>query len=416
MSIFICRNLSLLLCHLQIVLAEALGVKKITGKTLRKVLVGASGPAALMTLINLSGFGAYLMLTTVIHAIFTTMLGITLPFAVYQNATIALSFLTGPFGFLLMAGLGGIPLLLGNRNVKRMLHARTVWLGVRACNLPVTPEDDTLPSFADVRADQTHSELEALKGHIDRLNRELDNTKRIRAREERNRTRTESQLRNVLSKLTDTERKKAEVEKRGRELQNRLHRLKVEHGHYQNSSVTPEEIEKVRSELEVYKETADEMSTTIDHLKTQNRVLLENLETRDQQLSQSAETIDRLQKDREKEERIHEIKLEKSRQILERTWVHIFPRFRFESKALRFAAKCSRIERMDIERCLVELYSAQDPGHLSKGKMRSQNNVHHAPLRLGDQPGRIQYDLRNGLVYIIDIYYRRDQNKTDKQR
>ena len=97
-------------------------------------MLGSSGPIALISLINLSGFGAYLMLTTVIHAVFTTMLGVTMPWAVYQGATTALAILTGPIGWLLSAGVGS--------KINRDLLAHTVWFGVSNCGQALVPDEE----------------------------------------------------------------------------------------------------------------------------------------------------------------------------------------------------------------------------------------------------------------------------------
>ena len=105
-------------------------------------MLGSSGPIALISLINLSGFGAYLMLTTVIHAVFTTMLGVTMPWAVYQGATTALAILTGPIGWLLSAGVGSIQIRRGQKKINRDLLAHTVWFGVSNCGQALVPDEE----------------------------------------------------------------------------------------------------------------------------------------------------------------------------------------------------------------------------------------------------------------------------------
>ncbi|GIV14722.1 MAG: hypothetical protein KatS3mg022_0157 [Armatimonadota bacterium] len=62
--------------------------------------VVASGGA--LFFINSLGFSAYIALSTIIHTVFTTMLGVTLPFAVYTTASTVLSVLTGPVGWAIL--------------------------------------------------------------------------------------------------------------------------------------------------------------------------------------------------------------------------------------------------------------------------------------------------------------------------
>ncbi len=141
-----------------------LGVNEITGEAVRKALTKSGGPITFIALINLSGFGAYLMLSTVMHAIFTTMLGITLPFAAYTGASSTLAFLTGPFGILLASGFGGWSLLKGKGKMIRSLLTVPVFLGVKANDKPLLPKKEELPSFLDA------TERRIREKYIDQIN------------------------------------------------------------------------------------------------------------------------------------------------------------------------------------------------------------------------------------------------------
>jgi uncharacterized protein YaaW (UPF0174 family) len=114
-------------------LRKALGVEEITSDTLGKLIKTTAGTTALLVALEASGFGAYMALTTIIHAIFTTTLGITLPFAVYTSATSALSFLLGPGGLLLFVG---VEIFMFNRSKKKIVYellAQIVWTSVLMC-------------------------------------------------------------------------------------------------------------------------------------------------------------------------------------------------------------------------------------------------------------------------------------------
>ena len=51
-----------------------------------------------------SSFGAYIAINTIIHAIFTSFLGITLPFAVYTGVAKGVSIIAGPIGWCALGG------------------------------------------------------------------------------------------------------------------------------------------------------------------------------------------------------------------------------------------------------------------------------------------------------------------------
>lgn len=85
---------------------KAIKTDELSGESLLRFLKTTSGIAIAQMLVGATGFGAFLFLTTSIHAL-GLLLGITFPFVTYTAATSTLSFLlSGPF-LLLIAGLSG---------------------------------------------------------------------------------------------------------------------------------------------------------------------------------------------------------------------------------------------------------------------------------------------------------------------
>ena len=103
-----------------------LQVDNLTGEVIRKALLSSSGPLSLMALVQISGFSSYILLTTVMHAISTSILGITLPFAAYTGATSALAFLSGPFALIIATGLTGWQIVKGSNKMNRLLLAKII--------------------------------------------------------------------------------------------------------------------------------------------------------------------------------------------------------------------------------------------------------------------------------------------------
>ncbi|MCS6829933.1 MAG: hypothetical protein NZ749_04735 [bacterium] len=103
------------------------GVEKITADTLIAVMKRIVEGGGAMIFINSLGFSVYIALSTFIHTVFTTLLGITLPFGVYTTASTVLSVLTGPVGWGL---LGTMAVLMfgyqGNRLNLELLNMVTL--------------------------------------------------------------------------------------------------------------------------------------------------------------------------------------------------------------------------------------------------------------------------------------------------
>lgn len=104
---------------------KALNVDELTGKTIRKTILQAGLSAVLIG--STSGLGLFVATTTIIHAVFTTALGITLPFFVYSSAMSVLGFLTGPAGLALVAGIAAYNLKNGNKKINREILSQFIY-------------------------------------------------------------------------------------------------------------------------------------------------------------------------------------------------------------------------------------------------------------------------------------------------
>lgn|GEM_PF-1375742 len=105
---------------------EDLGLQELTGRTLRTFVARGGLATLLLGGATAAGFGVYLAATTVAHALFTTVLGVTLPFVAYTTLTGGLAFLLSPLGALtVVGGLGA----LGYWRLRRSLDQRVLaWL------------------------------------------------------------------------------------------------------------------------------------------------------------------------------------------------------------------------------------------------------------------------------------------------
>jgi hypothetical protein len=95
---------------------QALGVDKLTGDILLKSALSAGAAGGFAAGVNAGGFAAYTAMSTVMHAVATTMLGVTLPFGVYTAAS---SFLSTASGGLLLLPLAGSWIFFNRRSRAR---------------------------------------------------------------------------------------------------------------------------------------------------------------------------------------------------------------------------------------------------------------------------------------------------------
>ena len=170
---------------------NALNIDELSGEVLRKAILSSSGPLATIGIVNLSGFGAYIALTTVMNAIFTTALGVTLPFGVYTTATSGLALLAGPVGWLLVLGIGGRQFLKGKKTLHRILLTQAVWFSYNYIEYNV--DEDDMPIWVPDRKKEKvnnfkekENELKTIINSLEERKKEVLNEKEKISKELKN--------------------------------------------------------------------------------------------------------------------------------------------------------------------------------------------------------------------------------------
>ncbi len=127
---------------------EVLRVDTLTGKTVRNTLLSAGLPAIVLG--TTSGLGVFVATTTIMHAVFTTMLGITLPFAAYTGAMSFLGVLTGPLGWGLIAGAAAYNIVGGDRKIDREMLSQCIYLSFVLNGRQFAPLESELAEWQSV--------------------------------------------------------------------------------------------------------------------------------------------------------------------------------------------------------------------------------------------------------------------------
>src|SRR5690606_17278421 len=146
-------------------LEKELEVERLSGRTLMTMLSAGGGVVLVATLVLATGFGAYMVLTTIIHAVMTTFLGITVPFAVYTSATTILSILLGPIGLMVM--LLTVVGFSGHRGQRRIDHLMLAYV-VTQSHVAAGPETEPEEDFEEsVRHSEMAVELHRLQKDVE---------------------------------------------------------------------------------------------------------------------------------------------------------------------------------------------------------------------------------------------------------
>jgi uncharacterized protein YaaW (UPF0174 family) len=329
---------------------KALNLQTLSASSLRDVVIKSGIPVAGIAVMQAGGFGAYLALTTVMHAVFTSMLGITLPFAAYTTATSALSILTGPVGVLFSLSVGALGYFWGRRKIERSQYAMIVFTCVGHAGRSLVPATHLLPSsqryklltngdsVPDATPSSEKDDFEQLL--LDRASRDQA-AKALTAVEAANTTAGDriSALSKRLKRAEETLASYAERQSTDANLQSSLRKLIDEQ---QNA------IRSLGLELDAARRTLQQTTAKLGFQK--NEII-------------AAESR-------------YVSRLERRGKELKELWLLHYPSMEFSQQALRWSAEQDFRGRIEVERALKEMHEASDPVKLSRSRVHTTGEHH----------------------------------------
>lgn len=397
-------------------LKEALGVEKLTGAAVRKMLTTAAGATTAMVALEVSGFGAYMALTTIIHAIFTTTLGITLPFAAYTGATSVLALITGPVGWIALAGVEIFMLNNGKNKLIYELMAQIVWGSVEAYGKKFTPSNEELPSWLpDMERDLANEEsTELLK-----IVKENETLKAEHRELEHTILQSEESIKRYNISINELNKKIAEISEKNRNSQNDMPELKrklyeaetlykaevsyIEQSDIQNIEIDQAEKDKYERLKVAFENSKLELERKEKEIKSTEELVCKSWKDIEEKQKQIEQLNDQVKEKEEKNRQLIEDldhsnevvdkRIEKTARSLEQRWSQAFRKIEFDNRVYKYVCKNFEYNELgSIEARLVEMYGTEDPLSLrsNRGNM-SDGRAHIEFSTPSGFPGRIFY-------------------------
>lgn len=354
----------------------------LSGKSLREVILRTGGPLASIAALQAGGFGTYLALATVMHTVFTSVLGITLPFAAYTGATSALSLLTGPLGIMFSLGLGALGYFWGRQKIERSQYGMIVFTCVVAAGHRLTPTTAALPSAKrslllgglstephsappDARQDDLALQdgrrtLEVLAGAARVAQKSLDGST--------------SSVSKLVSRLS-----KAEV------------RLAAAVGKNYEDQALRASLER---QMEVERREIARLAGELDRARSNAEMNKKDLADREFQLGRAKQK--------------HNSHLERRSKELKALWSIHFRNMDFQPQPLRWAADQDFAAWLEIERALKEMSDSSDPAALSRSKMHVTGEHHSSFTIPNGVPCRIFYIVSAGRIEVRRMCKKKD--------
>jgi len=397
-------------------LKKALGVDELSGIAVRKMLMTAGGATAAMVALEVSGFGAYMALTTIIHAIFTTTLGITLPFAAYTGATSALAFITGPVGWITLAGVEAFMLNKSKNKLIYELMAQIVWGSVEAYGKRFTPSNEELPSWLpNMERDAANKESTELLNLIkenDTLRVNHQKLSNIISMNEETIKKCNAHIKKLDSKIIESNNRnkksqmdRLELEKKLAEAENlyREEKTRIEEHIRQNAEIEATEKERYENVKSAYDKAKAELYNKEKEIKETEEIALISLQEKEDkqkeinelniQKEKQEDYIEKLYEELNKSNEIVDIKIDKNAKALKQRWSLAFKKIEFEPGVIKYVTKNFEYNELgNIEARLIEMHETDDPLSLrfNRGNM-SDGRAHIEFSTPSGFPGRIFY-------------------------
>lgn len=381
--------------HLVEELRNMASVEKMTSDALIGFMRQAiAGSGTLLTVSGL-GFSAYIALSTIIHTLFTTLLGITLPFGFYMTASSALSALTGPVGWLVLGSvLSGIFAHKGkklNRELLNMvaLTALTQWYqhwsttqeAQQVSPVVMVQEESTLP----VPLKEQTTEMRLANTSLQAAERKVSSL--------------ENQIQQVLQNVRYQEQRTAEATRKANERRMQLQRLRSHlqmadgrrHDLQQQVQQAPAEDLPLRVRLEVAEEEVrrlrQEVQTAWQLAEEAQKERIDAERALQQLLAEARQQIAELQEQKaEVGQQIADLKQQlqqlkaKRKQDYSHRFQRLTPNLRFHDRALDwFAEQTDDNVLLSAERILMDInYSVYPPQGWRRISNTTFEEVHFA--------------------------------------
>jgi uncharacterized protein YaaW (UPF0174 family) len=419
-------------------LQKALKVDVLTGNTVRQILSTTAGTTAAMIALDVSGFGAYMALTTIMHAVFTTTLGITLPFAAYSGATTVLAFITGPVGWITLLGVQVFMINSSKNKLIYELMAQVVWGSIVEYGKKFTPSDEELPSWLpDMERDIANKESEELmrlmnenaklQSQQQSLEDKLAKNKEIMQKDSVRINALNAKITEVQNRNERIQEEKFEAERKLADAATLFIEAKERFDEKAKQNIESDIVEKEEYErlIAAYEEAQSELKMKENEMMEVEELALKFMEEKEETQKEKEELLARseileneneqLTEERRKSEELLNKKLEKNAKELEQRWTVAFNRIKFEPGVTKYVFKHFQHNELgDIEALLVEMQGTNDPMSLkgNRGNM-SDGSAHIEFSTPSGFPGRIIYKVDKKrypgkLIVVSDIMKHND--------
>ena len=352
---------------------QSLQTDHLSGEVLRNSLLKSGiGIGSLITVG--SSFGAYIAINTIIHAIFTSFLGITLPFAVYTGVAKGVSIIAGPIGWCALGGYSIYSLIKTSGKLTSAMMSVVVFIAMTIYGKSFSVDENGAPlwitsdsiEYQEYKNNQYR--IIQLNDKVKILSKDLTLSQEKAQKIEAAKQKLEKVLQKQQANPSQTDQHivddlKEQIKVMSQQLNTVQENRKQIEKQYQAQIKESDALKARNKELKFQNKTLQEESTYYQkcsyEFEEENKLLQQRMTDQENQSAQKIHELEMQQQLMAEDEKAYENdakRLDDAKSLQQ-----IYEKFELEKQFLADYTSTNQTVRVYIQKMLTRLYAADDP-------------------------------------------------------
>lgn len=352
---------------------QSLQTDHLSGEVLRNsFLKSGIGIGSLITVG--SSFGAYIAINTIIHAIFTSFLGITLPFAVYTGVAKGVSIIAGPIGWCALGGYSIYSLIKTSGKLTSAMMSVVVFIAMTIYGKSFSVDENGAPlwitsdSIEYQEYQNNQYRIIQLNDKVKILSKDLTLSQEKAQKIEAAKQKLEKVLQKQQANPSQTDQHivddlKEQIKVMSQQLNTVQENRKQIEKQYQAQIKESDALKARNKELKFQNKTLQEESTYYQkcsyEFEEENKLLQQRMTDQENQSAQKIHELEMQQQLMAEDEKAYENdakRLDDAKSLQQ-----IYEKFELEKQFLADYTSTNQTVRVYIQKMLTRLYAADDP-------------------------------------------------------
>ena len=352
---------------------QALQTDHLSGEVLRNsFLKSGIGIGSLITVG--SSFGAYIAINTIIHAIFTSFLGITLPFAVYTGVAKGVSIIAGPIGWCALGGYSIYSLIKTSGKLTSAMMSVVVFIAMTIYGKSFSVDENGAPlwitsdsiEYQEYKNNQYR--IIQLNDKVKILSKDLTLSQEKAQKIEAAKQKLEKILQKQQANPNQTDQQsiddlKEQIKVMSQQLstvqENRKHIEKQYQAQIKESDALKARNKELKAQNKTLQEESNYYQKCSYEFEEENKLLQQRMTDQENQSAQKIHELETQQQLMAEDEKAYEN--DAKRRDDAKSLQQIYEKFELEKQFLADYTSTNQTVRVYIQKMLTRLYAADDP-------------------------------------------------------